>query len=340
MPLGTPNPNYSGAYCLAIQDKLMAGCADQTNIRSKSGMVSALMMPVNRGKVEMSILGNGKYAPQMLTYYPRLTPASATSTVDYCTVAADPIARSVTLEPNLVTSVKRTYTVNQMRQLCEPDNLFMQNNIMSMMDAAVVDVNRKILAALAAIPTFRRGGLAAPHTYDLLSAGLAPQLHSVTLANFKRDMSDIGCGDTPIVIGRGEFLTASTMIGIGCCNTNQGIDMSQVNGQYIWFDDHDTNTILGANQLIAMVPGAIQLVTWNENVGEYEEIFDGTEFTTIIDPVTGLRFDLSIKKDDCTRTYTVQIYLRYFVFTLPADYYLPTDPLFQTRGFLRITTVP
>lgn len=78
-----------------------------------------------------------------------------------------------------------------------------------------------------------------------------------------------------------------------------GIDLAKIDDMnpYVYYD-RNMDSILGADSFLQMSPGAVQLVTYNENVGPYK-----TEVTalysngTIISPLTGMEIDWKWRYD-------------------------------------------
>jgi hypothetical protein len=81
-----------------------------------------------------------------------------------------------------------------------------------------------------------------------------------------------------------------------------GIDLGKVpdTNPYTFFD-RDLDATLGINDMFMLSPGAVQLVTFNENVGTYkQEVTDLYTNDTFIDPDTGLQIDFDWRYDyDC-----------------------------------------
>jgi hypothetical protein len=331
------SPSYAPHYCRAIQARANFACADPMNVRSKVGLLSALLLPQNRATV--SFPTNGKYQPIQVQYSQRAIRTEVGSTVAVCTPSTAPTLRSTTVEVMETSAISRTFSEAQMRRLCQSDSSILDTEIQSLLDALALDINRRLLLYVNAISTPLYGG-GSPSAVDLVLNGPPPAVHFGAYANLKREMRLLGCGDVPIFIGAGELNTLSSMLEVGCCNTVSGVDLRAINGQFAYFDDVQIDAVLGANAMIAMVPGSIQLIPWYENAGEYAGLKGRVERNTIIDPVTGMRYDLTIFWDDCNNQYVVNVYVKWAVLFLPTDLYKSGDPLFQTRGFLKLTTTP
>lgn len=90
-----------------------------------------------------------------------------------------------------------------------------------------------------------------------------------------------------------------------------GINLDEIDdiNPYAFYDRFLDST-LGINQFFQFSPGALQLVTFNENIGENaRRVTDLYTHGTFIDPVTGLEVDFEWKYDYDCRKWTYEPYL-------------------------------
>ena len=90
-----------------------------------------------------------------------------------------------------------------------------------------------------------------------------------------------------------------------------GIDLSKIDdiNPYAYYD-RNLDSTLGINQFFQLSPGAVQLVTFNENVGEKRRIVtDLYTHSTFIDLATGLEIDFEWYFDYKCKTWTYEPYL-------------------------------
>ena len=147
---------------------------------------------------------------------------------------------------------------------------------------------------------------------------------------------------SPILLGKGNISNYMRAQSFACCN-DLGIDLSQsqsalTTGPFRFYLDHEVGTAVGgANQGIFFSPGSMQLITFNEYEGSFNQEINGTVFGTMPDPlIPGLTYDIRIFGRDCvTETngegWDVKISLIYDVFTMPEDIYETGDRL-KTAG--------
>lgn len=90
-----------------------------------------------------------------------------------------------------------------------------------------------------------------------------------------------------------------------------GIDLSQLNdlAPYSYYDRF-LDTTLGVNSFFQLSPGAVQLVTFNDYVGEHRRVVtDLYTNGTFIDPATGLEVDFEWRFDYNCGIYTYKAFL-------------------------------
>jgi hypothetical protein len=121
----------------------------------------------------------------------------------------------------------------------------------------------------------------------------------------------------------------------GCCNDG-GIDLSVANGEAYFFRDKDANTILGANQFAVMSPGVMHLLQWKANSGIFMETGDTFAHTRIMDPITGLEYDVDIVYDPCIKQWTWAVGMHFSFFIMPDQWPTGSD-MEGVNGTLRFT---
>ncbi|KAB1228449.1 hypothetical protein [Chryseobacterium viscerum] len=137
----------------------------------------------------------------------------------------------------------------------------------------------------------------------------------------------------PMVIGGDSVFIAQQMQSAGGVNQD-GINRGNSAGTSLnrYFYDSLVNQVFASGEnLIAFDPSMFKFVTWNRNAGRFatdDRNFDPqTAFQnkdtfykgSIVDPITGLLWDLNAKFDDCTDTWKYQFKLEWDMFFMPAD---------------------
>lgn len=93
--------------------------------------------------------------------------------------------------------------------------------------------------------------------------------------------------------------------------SDSGIDLGELDDVNPYaFYDRFLDTTLGINSFFQLSPGAVQLVTFNENIGENNRrVTDLYTHSTFIDPATGLEVDFEWFYDPACRKWTYEPYL-------------------------------
>ena len=148
------------------------------------------------------------------------------------------------------------------------------------------------------------------------------------LANIQDEFDQAGLGGLPNLIGAGEVNKWAHMIGFGTPNS-AGQDVGMMAPGFNFFYDRFVEGIFGPNEFLVLSPGAAQLLTWNRLVGTYAKANDVFEHGTIVDPFTGIRFDIKIYYNPCTEKYYIKLQQNWELFVIPdegdascADHYL------------------
>jgi hypothetical protein len=137
----------------------------------------------------------------------------------------------------------------------------------------------------------------------------------------------------PMVIGGDSVFLAQQMQSAGGVNQD-GINRGNSAGTSLnrYFYDSLVNQVFASGEnLIAFDPSMFKFITWNRNMGRFatdDRNFDPqTAFQnkdtfyrgSIIDPVTGLLWDLNADFDKCTDSWLYQFKLEWDMFFMPAD---------------------
>lgn len=221
------------------------------------------------------------------------------------------------------------FNEDDMRKLCEPDSQYRERVMNAEIDALMVSLNKKLITIQNA-----NFGNFSPYSevpaYDsckdvtLLNA----QGNGIDYSGEAEIIEDFKLLDTtskPILVGAGKLSRYVTMAKVGCCN-DLGINTSQA-GAFDFYHDRYVESIIGADGFIGLVPGYVQLLTWNKYVGPYVKKSESFEKNTIVDPLTSLKLDFEWKYDDCTEQYIARFKLNYELFFLPAESFADCDEL-------------
>lgn len=335
------NGNLSGGICAALQQVALDVCA--LNPYTSIGFTQAVWMSgmierFNPFNLEFSQIGGERQL--QLKYSPRNADTTPTNTIgNICGgIGTAPTFKSQTIEANLKESVAEQFSIEEVRGLCDADfNVFKQMRLTKMFDALNQKINKSNLAAVAALTPYTRGHASGTVAITPVLTNPFPMVNSVDFYKLRHTLEDIGCSETPFIISGNQNLQIGfSFLKIACC-TGGGQMLSAMNEQFLYFKDHNMNAVLGNNSGIAFVPGAFRILPWYRNIGAHEYTSGEVTRSRIVDPRTGMMYDLDTKFDACTGTYTFQISYNWALWSIPDDFYLSTDPLYQTKGFVKLT---
>ena len=334
------NGNLSGGICAALQQVALDVCA--LNPYTSIGFTQAVWMSgmierFNPFNLEFSQIGSERQL--QLKYSPRNADTTPTNTIgNICGgIGTAPTFKSQTIEANLRESVAEQFSIEEVRGLCDSDfNTFRQMRLTKMFDALNQKINKSNLAAVAALTPYTRGHASGKVDITPVLTSPFPMANSMDFYKLRHTLEDIGCSETPFIISGNQNLQIGfSFLKIACC-TGGGQMLNAMNEQFLYFKDHNMNAVLGDDFGIAFVPGAFRILPWYRNVGPHEYTSGEVTRSRIVDPRTGMMYDLDTKFDACTGTYTFQISYNWALWSIPDDFYLSTDPLYQTKGFVKL----
>lgn len=337
---------FTQGICQRVQESLMTILGSNTPSlkRGQYGYLNALQSPQNLSGVTKIPIdpGTGKQKRVRLTFIQRGVEADVQTTeITDCSTEIEPTPFEQDVD---ITSYLRSpgikFDENQMRKLCEGDMEYMSAVINSQIDAVVKVLNKKLITTQNTnFGNFNPNtiGVVGDKKTVILLTGKKQVPHYMGESEIIEAFEDLDWAGRPIVIGGGTLSHYTRQVGIGCCNEN-GINLAQA-GNMDYFKDRYVEGIIGANEFIGLVPGMVQLMTWNKYVGSYRKENDVFSHTTILDPVTGLLFDMKWKYDDCSDSYSVHFGIHYDLYFIPANAFQASDELFGVNGSLNFAGI-
>lgn len=333
------NGNLAGGYCAALQQVVIDTCVlnPQTAIGfTQAVWMAGLMDRYNPFNLEFSQVGGERQL--QIKYSPRNADTTPTNTIgNVCAGGGySPTFKSQTIEANLKESVSETFSIEEVRALCDSDfNNFKGMRITKMFDALNQKINKSNLALLNTITPYTRDHDSGTIVIDPV-VGTPGGVNAFDFYKLRHTLEDIGCSDTPFIIsGNHDLQIGFSFLKIACCNSG-GQMLNAINDQFLYFKDHNMSSALGADVGFAFVPGAFRILPWYRNVGAHEYVSGEVARTRILDPRTNMYYDLDTRFDACTGMYTFQISLNWAFWSIPDDFYLSTDALYQTKGFVKL----
>jgi len=317
---------YIQGLCSALQANIneVAGMNAPAMARQKVGMIDALMSDVNRMGFTADIVPtNGKFRAVQINWIGQACDE------DVNTACGADCINDVTPSPSqtLITEFncakyKMGFDENDMRKLCEADSVWVAQNIMRAMNAINVSVDKAVLAIANSNSGDTSTG-AGTLSIPLYTATGAP--NPLAWAQVRAEMDAQGATGSPLIVGGGNMDIYARAMQIACCNTNFGVDLSRASGDGYFYNDSFAPGILGSNNSFAFAPGAMQMITWNKYLGDYAKRNDSFEHGTIVDPFTGLVYDLKTSYDDCLEKWFVELALNWNIFQVPSAYCVNGD---------------
>lgn len=332
---------FTEGLCPEVQQALNATAGDAPSIkRTQLGYLEALESDQNTAGVQKVAVdpGTGKKKTVQLTYIQRASDETTlrTSELTDCSTSVEPAPFEQSVE---ITSFLGTPGIKfdraQMRKLCAPDSQYMSEQVNAQIDLLMRGLNKKLITAqAAAFGTFLGGD-----TYKAVALlkgnnGSPNYKGEAEILEYFADLDVMG---KPIVVGAGNLAYYMRQTAVGGVNQD-GINVG-MGGNMDFFRDRFVEPILGDNAFIGLVPGMVQLLTWNKYVGAYAADSPTFSHGTIVDPKTGLTIDMRWHFNDCDDTYSLNMGLWYKLHTIPTNAFAATDDLFEYNGSLKFVGV-
>lgn len=328
------------AACANLQEVLQNTCA--INSRDKIGFTQ-FILDGQRNNVNPLAVGftqDGSSKVLRVKYRPR----SYNSSMDVINVCdtlpnATMLGFDITQNMLMTANAVEQFSIEDIRILCETPTEFKAQTFNNMFNDIWTQINKKNLDYINGIaPYLANGGGSGQFAVDILT-GTAPNevINRRDYNKVVRGIENMSCGPRFGWIGQSEELdVAVTSMNLGCCDIN-GLDLSKMRDTFAYYYDSHMNSALGTNHTIASAYGALQILPYYKNMGDYAGFFGGNLMRErIIDPVTNMYFDVEMYEESCPDPIVkVRISLNWYLFTLPDDLYSNGDALYQTKGFLR-----
>jgi hypothetical protein len=327
---------YTQGLCSAIQVNLndIAGANAPALKRDRIGMVDSLMSDVNRSGFTAQIVPtNGKIRAVQVNYQAQACDSAVNTSCDVnCTPDVTPQPSETLITDFSCLKYKMTFDENEMRKLCEADSVWVGQTIMNAMNAVNVKLDKAVLALMTAGAYVDDAGVTQSGPLNVPLFNTNGQVNPMSWAYIKHIYENGNWAGMPIIVGGGSMDLWAKAQSIACCNTNYGMDMSRAIGETYFYTDRFAASILGdgdGKSSIVYAPGVMQLVFWNKYVGDYAKKNDSFEHGTIVDPFSGMVYDLKTNYDDCAEVWYVEIGLNWNLFKTPNAYCNEADGWFQ-----------
>lgn len=321
---------FTEGICEDIQESLinLMGNNSPSLKRTPVGYLQAVKSASNMAGVrQMPIPSDGKKRKVRIVFDQRATDTGITDSIgSSCDgdVVDTPFETDFEVEQE-VSSPGIIFSEDEMRKLCQTDKSWIAQRLNARFDAMAVYINKKLITLQNSTFGKFKDGTSTVHSRQLLVAATKSAFYYGE-NQILNDFTDISATGRPILIGNGKLRDYTRIQSKGCCNAS-GIDLGMA-GEFDYYQDQHVGTILGnADDFIGLAPGNVQFASWNKYVGSYEKLWDSVIKTTMMDPYTGLVYDLTWKYDDCEENWILKLSLHYDLFFLPSNAFNASDPL-------------
>jgi hypothetical protein len=214
--------------------------------------------------------------------------------------------------------MKMGFDENEMRKLCEADSVWVGQTIMNAMNAINVKLDKVLIASIGDTYFLTDNGVCSDDNLEVPLFNTNGQVNPMAWAYIKHIYEQTGANGIPFLIGGGSIDLFAKATQMACCNTNYGMDMSNWMSDAYYYYDRFVSSIDNPSATYMLAPGTRQLVLWNKYVGDYAKKNDSFEHGTVVDPFTGLVYDLKTNYDDCTEKWYVELALNYHHWAIPS----------------------
>jgi len=329
--MATSAGTYSGdCLCLNLQVSIDAIQAEKNYAKSAKGLTEILVSNENKGVFAQYMTDSKGALPDpakkgrvYVDYYPQLCSFSSASAVDRCSLPTSGTAHVGKSLDEHKADLRTTFSVeinrDDFRDKCYGAEDAKRDLFVARKDVVMKDIENKLIAALSAqIGGYKNQtspvtSLTNPLTVNVLNT--AGQLNTSAFGIMKQQFKKKKV-DAPIhyLAGTGSlFEMGVDSIPYGVANTTTGTDVNKISGKYHISEDLNSDTTLaaatGASKIIAIPEGTYQLITWNANVGKYEELFaqSGYRWEKSTVDMWGFTWDVYIQRTVCSDIYTFEL---------------------------------
>jgi len=325
----TAASGFTNCACNCIQQALnnIAGRDAQALRRDKVGMISFLRSPENMSGVEQLQLdpGTGKRKCVEVNWIQKFCEATINESItDDCSTGTEtpPFCEVTNITHELETD-NMVFDEDNMRRLCGPlavtDEMWIASVMNAQFNSLLVYWDKLVLnAVLNNIGTFMDGDtIKAIQLFNTAATDMiGPRTRAI--ANIQDEFDQAALSGKPNIIGAGEVNKWAQMIDFGTPNA-AGQNVAQIASGFNFFYDRFVTGVFGPAEFLVLNPGSAQLLTWQKYVGKYAKKSPTFEHGTIVDPMTGIRFDLKVHYNDCNDTYYTKLQQNWEFFVIPDD---------------------
>lgn len=343
--------NSTGVFTASICEKVLMGLENITqngNLpntkRSYLGYLDFVTSDLNKSNTEVIPVQNEtKHKTVRIKYTNRVVESEVTEAEDgNCTPERYPDFLETTFDVDKVVSFNFGLKKREATLICSEGNQdLITRKMTEAFDAIARIINKRLLNVQLLNMGYNYGNSpasASTKSVNVLVAAtgapLATGIQTLDQDYYEKNQYS----GTGAIIGAGNIMKYWKTIKTGCCNQD-GVDMAAYAAELGWapFLDTQLEGVFGSNQFLVLAPGLNQLVTLNRYVGENSGQFGTSMDTTVVDPRTGITYDMKIDYDGCNEAFYIRLTLNYGLWTQPVDVFNAGDPLYRTNGVSRYT---
>lgn len=323
----------------------------------KNGKVNEVLEAVLRARdynttiMESDLGTNGKQRQLKINYYPPVCTDDGTCSDNLCSTGTVQILKQQFFDITQCTA-SAVYQLNK-DDIREVDgNYTFKEHAKQQIMNALPTVRKKLATAVAALLVDNAGVLPDGNATQTLpwvdkSDG---SVNPMGLWEIERTYRDAGLSD-PFIVGGSDVFFWRKAVEIGGLN-DQGLDTSKMGRTNAYYDTiiNDTYASPTMEHVISFDPSMIKFVAFSENAGMFatdaKSIEDldsiywngGSDYVngSLVDPITGLLWDLDIKYDNCNKYWTFQWRLTWDIFIMPNNVCLEPN----VNGIMHWKTCP
>lgn len=308
-----------------------------------TGLLEAIMSQFNVAGLQINpISSDGTYKEIEIIGFPEIpdTAVQDGPATNFCAPANEPTTFSNKYTTDEYKYIQFEINEVRFREVCfdSPPEI-LANLIMKHLNAIKVAVEKDVITKLAA-----NAGLfydkSATKVWEPVAGTTPKQPDVVATMEALSEYERVGCNRMPLTVGDGDLNVYMKTQDVACCN-QYGIDTSGAD-MFAFFKSRYVDTVIGSpNQYFMMAPGTVQMAVWNANVGTFAYTDARDEAGVIVDPMTGMVFDLDRIWDPCTKKWTITLGLNYtVVFFDTSELYPVGHELNGTNGILHFNAPP
>jgi hypothetical protein len=330
-------------FANAVQQRLidMHGTNISAGAIYPAGYIEALMSPFNKSSPLSTrlIKNNGKKRTIENIYFKRAPITEILTAIPTTCGGNQPDTFSVIVDCNNEVAIKRDIDRETLQKIEEADEAFINEFIASHFSVIKQHINTVALADQvlpANLGVYQDN--TSVKSFPLING--TAQLDVGQENKMLREISKIGYGEMPLVIGHNEIYDYYAGVArFGSPSGSSGFD-SSIAGKAHFFPDIAVNTAFAAtNHGIILVPRAVQYVDYNAQTGAYARQYDDGSETSIVDPSTGIQYDFTLHYDKCAKKWSWVISTCFGFARIPKGIFPVGDPLPpDVNGVLHFTT--